>query len=106
MAVCCPPGGEAQTAAGVRGRAFLPKTARRAPQALEAGAFWVHRPKSLSVRSLAVLLRKVLAVFALGGGVLFKVPPADFDSLRGERPFGPTSQSPAGDSSPFRGATA
>ena len=28
------------------------------------------------------------------------------DSLRGKRPYGPTSQSPAGDSSPFRGATA
>ena len=83
MAVFRLTGGEAQTAAGVRGRAFLPKTARRAPQALEAGAFWVHRPKRLSVCSLAVLLRRGLAVFALGGGVLFKVPPADFDSLRG-----------------------
>ena len=49
--------------------------------------------------AIAVLLRRVLAVY--------KVPPADFDSLRGgERPYGPTSQSPAGDSSPFRGATA
>ena len=47
MAVFCPTVQEAQTAAGVRGRAFLPKTARRAPQALEAGAFWDHRPKSL-----------------------------------------------------------
>ena len=46
MAVFRPAGQEAQTAAGVRGRAFLPKTARRAPKALEAGAFWVHRPKS------------------------------------------------------------
>ena len=106
MAVCRPTGQEAQTAAGVRSSRFLPKTARRAPQALEAGAFWVRRPKGLSVRSLAVLLRRVPAVFALSGGVLFKVPPADYDSLRGERPFGPTSQSPAGDSSPFRGATA
>ena len=58
-----PPNGEAQTAAGVRSSRFLPKTARRAPQALEAGAFWDHRPKSLFIRSLAVLLRKVLAVF-------------------------------------------
>ena len=69
MAVFRLTGGEAQTAAGVRGRAFLPKTARRAPQALEAGAFWVHRPKSLSVRSLAVLLRRVLAVFYRWVGV-------------------------------------
>ena len=69
IAVYYLPNGEAQTAAGVRGRAFLPKTARRAPQALEAGAFWVHWPKCLSIRSLAVLLRRVLAVF--------KVPPAD-----------------------------
>ncbi len=59
MAVCRLTGGEAQTAAGVRSRAFLPKTARRAPQALEAGAFWVHQPKSLSVRSFSVLLRRV-----------------------------------------------
>ncbi len=44
MAVCRPTGGEAQTAAGVRGSRFLPKTARRAPQALEAGAFWAHQP--------------------------------------------------------------
>ena len=63
MAVCRPTGQEAQTAAGVRGSRFLPKTARRAPQALEAGAFWDHRPKSLPVRSLAVLLRTVSPVF-------------------------------------------
>ena len=61
--------GEAQTAAGVRSSRFLPKTARRAPQALEAGAFWVHRPKSLLIGSLFILLRRVLAVFLpLGGG--------------------------------------
>ena len=63
IAVFRPAGQEAQTAAGVRGRAFLPKTARRAPQALEAGAFWDHQPKSLSLRSLAVLLRTVSSVF-------------------------------------------
>jgi hypothetical protein len=38
---------EAQTAAGVRGSRYLPKTARCAPQALEAGAFWDHQPKAL-----------------------------------------------------------
>ena len=63
IAVFLPPCQEAQTAAGVRGRAFLPKTARCAPQALEAGAFWDHQPKSLSLRSLAVLLRTVSSVF-------------------------------------------
>ena len=63
MAVCRPTDQEAQTAAGPRGRRYLPKTACRAPQALEAGAFWDHRPKSLSVRSLAVLLRTVSSVF-------------------------------------------
>ena len=88
MAVCRPTGQEAQTAAGVRGRAFLPKTARRAPQALEAGAFWVRRPKRLSIRSLAVLLRRGLAVFALSGGVLFKVPPADLIPCGGSGPLG------------------
>ena len=46
MAVCRLPSQEAQTAAGVRGSRFLPKTARRAPQALEAGAFWDHQPKA------------------------------------------------------------
>ena len=46
IAVFLPPCGEAQTAAGVRSSRFLPKTARRAPQALEAGAFWVHWPKA------------------------------------------------------------
>jgi hypothetical protein len=49
IAVFRPAGQEAQTAAGVRSSRFLPKTARRAPQALEAGAFWVHRPKGLAV---------------------------------------------------------
>jgi hypothetical protein len=67
IAVFLPPGGEAQTAAGVRSSRFLPKTARRAPQALEAGAFWDHRRKSLSVRSLAVLLRKVACCFSVLG---------------------------------------
>ena len=47
MAVCRPTNQEAQTAAGVRSSRFLPKTARRAPKALEAGAFWGHRPKRL-----------------------------------------------------------
>ncbi len=67
IAVFRPPGGEAQTAAGPRGRRYLPKTARCAPQALEAGAFWDHRPKSLSIRSLAVLLRKVACCFSALG---------------------------------------
>ena len=49
MAGCCSACQEAQTAAGVRCSRFLPKTARRAPQALEAGAFWDHRPKSLAL---------------------------------------------------------
>ena len=35
--------------------------------------------------------------------LFFKVPPADFGSLRGERPCGGTPPSPAGDTSPFRG---
>ena len=48
MAVFRPTNQEAQTAAGVRSSRYLPKTARRAPQALEAGAFWDHQPKSLS----------------------------------------------------------
>ena len=56
MAGCRPTGQEAQTAAGVRGSRFLPKTARRAPQALEAGAFWAHRPKSLFKISRCVKL--------------------------------------------------
>ena len=47
MAVFRPTNQEAQTAAGVRSSRYLPKTARRAPQALEAGAFWAHQPKSL-----------------------------------------------------------
>ncbi len=46
MAGCRPTNQEAQTAAGVRGSRYLPKTARRAPQALEAGAFWAHQPKT------------------------------------------------------------
>ena len=73
MAVFRPTGGEAQTAAGVRSRAFLPKTARRAPQALEAGAFWVHQPKSLVICSLSILLRRVLAVFYRWVGVAGQV---------------------------------
>ena len=47
MAICRPTGQEAQTAAGPRGRRYLPKTACRAPKALEAGAFWADGPKSL-----------------------------------------------------------
>ena len=39
----------APTAAGPRRSRYLPKTARRAPQALEAGAFWDHRPKNPAV---------------------------------------------------------
>ena len=49
MAVFRPTDQEAQTAAGVRGSRYLPKTARRAPQALEAGAFWDHRPKRFAL---------------------------------------------------------
>ena len=49
MAVFRPTNQEAQTAAGVRSSRYLPKTARRAPQALEAGAFWAHQPKSLAL---------------------------------------------------------
>ena len=71
MAGCRPTGQEAQTAAGPRGRRYLPKTARRAPQALEAGAFWDHRPKSLLVCTLPVLLQRVFAVFLCGGLVAF-----------------------------------
>ncbi len=78
MADFCPTGQEAQTAAGVRSSRFLPKTARRAPQALEAGAFLGPWPKRLFIRSSSILLRRVVAVFCVG-----KVPPADFDSLRG-----------------------
>ena len=61
MAVFCPTDQEAQTAAGVRGSRFLPKTARRAPQALEAGAFWADGPKTcpLPVHLSQYLMRRV-----------------------------------------------
>ena len=70
MAVCRPTGGEAQTAAGVRGSRFLPKTARRAPQALEAGAFWVDGPKTcpLPAHLSQYLIRRV---YKTGGWAVF-----------------------------------
>ena len=85
---------EHQKRPGLGVAAFSPKQPSRAPQAQEAGAFWVHRPKGLSIRNLFIPLRKVAAVFLrwvrwgrtlVLACVTEKVPPADFDSLRGER---------------------
>ena len=47
-----------------------------------AGAFWVHRPKSLLVSILPILVAKGASGFCVG-----KVPPADFDYLRGQGCF-------------------
>ena len=76
IAVFRPPGGEAQTAAGPRGRRYLPKTACRCNWRAHFGFTGL---KACPFAACLSFCERCLRFFCGG-----KVPPADFDSLRGD----------------------